>query len=342
LPTAAESGTNAVASDAFVAETPASDYRPAGLYRMPIWFEVHYADGSVEKRQVWVEKQTENIKLSNPENKKIDYVLFDPNNEVLKSVKFAKPFDMLSAQAMKAEHILDRYDVVGAMREIPIAQKRELLISIFAKEIFHGVKVEIIAQLAADTDPATIALFRRALKDKDAVVRRAVLQQVHVLSLVLPEAETLLTDSSYETLALALDVLSLQNPAKTAEYLNITKGVIGTLGRNVEIKWLEISFNVSGDKKYADQLVQYCSNSYEFRTRVNAAQAIKRLNYFDPPLLEFLVDAAVSPNGRLAAPCGETLKSFYDMIKYHKIISDYVSSKKLEPWKFAALRRYIN
>jgi aminopeptidase N len=342
LPTAPESAGNAVTSDAFLAETTTSDYRPAGLYRMPIWFEVHYTDGSVDKRCVWVEKQTENIKLANPDNKKIDFVLFDPNNEVLKSVKFAKSFEMLSAQAQKAERLLDRYDAVGAMREIPLTQKRDLLISLFSKENFHAIKVEIIAQLAGDTDPAAISLFKRALKDKDAVVRRAVLQHVHALSAVLPEAEILLRDSSYENIALALDLLSLQNPSKAAEYLNTTKGISGTLGRNVEIKWLEISYNVSNDKKYADQLVQYCSNSYEFRTRVNAAQAIKRLNYFDPALLEFLVDAVVSPNGRLASPCGETLKTFYDMIKYHKIISDYVSSRKLESWKLVAVKRYVN
>ncbi|HTB31869.1 MAG TPA: M1 family metallopeptidase, partial [Bacteroidia bacterium] len=29
--------------------------RPAGLFKMPVWFEVHYTDGSVDKKQAWIE-----------------------------------------------------------------------------------------------------------------------------------------------------------------------------------------------------------------------------------------------------------------------------------------------
>jgi hypothetical protein len=239
--------------------------------------------------------------------------------------------------------MLDRYDAVGAMRTIPIAQKRNVLLNVFAHEKFHAVKVEIIAQLAGDTDPATIQMLKTAMHDKQTLVRRAVLQQVRGLSPeLIPDAELLLRDSSYETVALALDILPLQNPARTRDYLETTKGVQGTLGRNVEIKWLEVSYNLSGDKQYADRLIAYCSNSYEFRTRVNAAQAIKRLNYYDPLLIEYLVDAVQSPNGRLAGPCGETLKAFYEMNKYRKSISDYVYSQKLEGWQLTAVRKYVN
>ncbi len=343
LPTSASGRVNAVGTEAFMAESPASEYRPAGLFRMPVWFEVHYSDGTADKKQVWIEKQCETVRIANPTNKKIDYVLFDPNNEVLKSLSFPKNFDMLSAQALKAEHMLDRYDAVGAMRSIPVNQKREVLLAVFAKETFHPVKVEIIAQLANDKDPKSIALFKSAMHDNQPLVRRSVLQQVRPLSPeLIPEAELLLKDSSYETVVLALDILPLTNPSRTKDYLDMTRGIEGTIGRNVEMKWLEVSYNLNSDKQFLDKLIGYCSNSYEFRTRVNAAQAIRRLNYFDPLVMEYLVEAVQSPNGRLAGPCGETLKAFYEMNKYRKTISDYIYSKNWEPWQLASIRKYVN
>jgi aminopeptidase N len=343
LPTSSSNAVNAVTSDPFVSEMPAADYQPAGLYRMPIWFEVHYTDGTADKKQVWVEQQTQTIKVPNSGTKKVEYVLFDPNSEILKAVTFPKPFDMLSSQALKAEHMLDRYDAIGAMRDIPVYQKRDVLLEAFAKEKFHAVKVEIIAQLASDKDPKTIEMIKKAIHDPQPLVRRAVLQQVRTIgSDLLPDAESLLRDSSYETVALALDVMCNTNPSKTKEYLDITRGVTGTLGRNVEIKWLEISYNLSGDKKLADQLVAYCSRSYEFRTRVYAIQAIKRISYFTPELMPSLVDAVQSANGRLAGPFGDAFKSFFEMNKYKKTLSDFVYTQKLEPWQLAMVKRYMN
>ena len=69
---------------------------------MPIWIAVYYTDGSVFKKQCWIEKQTEMIPVALAENKKVDYVLFDPNNEILKSVVFEKPISFLQSQALKA------------------------------------------------------------------------------------------------------------------------------------------------------------------------------------------------------------------------------------------------
>jgi aminopeptidase N len=333
---------NAVKSVPFISERPATEYRPAGLYRMPIVFEIVYEDGSKESRKVWVEKQTEIVKMPVATGKKIAYVLFDPNNEILKSVKFVKPFEMLKMQALKAEHMLDRYDAVTAMRSIPLEKKRSTLLQVFDQETFHAIKSEIITQLAADQDPGSIALFHKALHDKQALVRKAVLQQVRPLGDLLKDAEGMLRDSSYDNVVLALDVMAQNNPAGVQSYLDMTKGVTGTVGRNVEIKWLEIVWNLKKDTAIANKLIAYCSNSYEFRTRGNAVQAIKRMDYYSPVLINYLVDAVQSPNGRLAGPCGETLKHFYEMDAHKKQISDAIWSQKWEPWQAQAIRKYVN
>ncbi len=320
-------------NDPFVSETH-SENRPLGVYKMPIWFEVHYTDGTVSKRQVMIEKQSDLISIPNPDHKKTDYVLFDPGNNVLKTVSFNKPFEMLEAQALKAPQMLDRYDAVLAMKSIPLDKKRAVLIKAFNKETFHAVKEEVIAQLVADNNPESVDLLKKALRDKDVLVRKAALKELHETTpAFLSEMEPLLKDSSYDVIAAALEKLCYYNPSKTTQYLDASKNTEGTMGRNVITKWLEIAYSNTGDKQYADRLIAYSSDSYEFRTRTNAMTALKRCNYFDVKLVENCINAILSSNTRLSGPAAETLSYFAGQDKYKKGISDYISSKTWTSWQ---------
>jgi aminopeptidase N len=327
--------------DPFVAGHHQSAYRQEGLYRMPVWFEVYYTDGSSDRQKVWVDQQDQSVVV--PSNgKKIDYVLFDPNNEILKSVSFEKPLEVLRSQALKAKHMLDRYDALVALRKFPLEQKRDILLQVFAKETFQATKGEVIAQLAADNDAKSRELLKNAISDKDVQVRKAVLNVwKHVPADLAPEFETFLKDPSYEVIATALDKLSADFPANTQRYLEASKGVEGTVGRNVEIKWLEVAAFNTGEKKYTDQLVAYSSSSYEFRTRANAMTSLKHLGFIDKKLIENLVDAATSANGRLSGPAGDVLKYYHEQSVYKKMIDEYLASRKWEDWQRQMIGRYI-
>jgi aminopeptidase N len=330
-----------VSHDPFVPQVESS-YREEGLYKMPVWFEVHYMDGSSERRQVWIEAQHHEVFIPVTRGKQVDYVLFDPNSEVLKSVSFDKPFEMLGSQAMKAKHMLDRYDALVAMRSYPLAQKRDVLLGVYAKETFHATKGEIIYQLMNDTDAKSKDLIKSAINDKDAQVRKAVLAYTKTIPADLaPEYEKLLKDPSYEVIANALEKLSRDHPAHVARYLEATKGVEGTTGRIVLVKWLEIAAERTGEKKHTDQLVAFTGNSYEFRTRVNAMNALKKLGYFDRKLLENLLEAAYSANNRLAGPAGDVLKYYYEQSSHKKTIDDHLASRKWEDWQKQAIGRYL-
>jgi aminopeptidase N len=316
---------------------------PAGLFRMPIWFEVHYTDGTADKKQVWIEKQNEKVSMPNPSGKKIDYVLFDPDNQVLKTVTFHKPFDMLKAQAMKAENMLDRYDAVEAMKGVNMDTKRNTLIDVFNKETFQAVKTSVVAQMLNDTNAQSRDLIRKAIKDKDVAVRKATMANITTIpAALIPDYEKLLSDSSYDVIVSALGLLYASNPSKVSQYLETTKGVTGTLGRNVEIKWLEVSAASALDVQYIGRLVDYTSNSYEFRTRVNAMQALKRLNYFNTKFLANLIDALPSANGRLSGPASEVLQYFYSQDLHKPAITDYVNTNKLDALQMAAVKKIVN
>ncbi len=296
-----------------------------GLFKMPFVFEVHYTDGSVDKKTEWIEKETQVVKVRNKNNATIAYVLFDPNNQVLKTVSFDKPFEMLKAQALHAPSMLDRYDAVYAMRSIPADKKRDALKQIYDANTFHAIRTEIATQLLDDKSGESIV--RMALHDKDVQVRKGVAMNTRKITPALAaDYEALLQDSSYIMIAAVLEKLCFTFPANTDKYLAATKDMEGTNGRNVRVKWLEISVNKKGNQAELTQLINYTSLSYEFMTRTNAMAALRRLNYFDDKTLSNCMNACISSNGRLAGPAAETIKYFYAQHKYKKQIQDRIST----------------
>ncbi len=307
-----------------------------GLYKMPIWIEVFYKDGTSFKKQYSIQEQTDIITIQNANSKKVDYILFDPGNEVLKSIAFEKPFEMLEAQSIHSANFLDRYDAIVAMRGMEIEKKRLVLQKAFQNDKFFAIRSEAIAQLANDVQ--SVQLMKAALVDKDPVIRKAVLRNVNpVAAGLVPEFEKLLTDSSYEIVEVALQKLSALNETKTANYLSVTKNVEGNLGKQVKVRWLEIAYMYTGKKQFADELIKLSSNSYEFRTRGNVFSALKRMNYFSDTLTENLIDGVLSANVRLSGPANDLLKYFYAQNQNRKSISTYIASQQWFPWQKAIL-----
>jgi aminopeptidase N len=312
-----------------------------GLFKMPIVFEVHYTDGSTDKKTEWIEKTTHIVKVPNRENKEIAFVLFDPNSQVLKTVTFEKPFEMLSEQALKAPHMLDRYDAVCAMRNVTADKKRDLLEQVYKANTFHAIKTEIATQLM--DDKASEQIVRMALTDKDVLVRKGIMTGTkNIPAWLMNDFEPMLQDSSYVTIVTALEKLCATFPQNTSKYLDATKGIEGTNGRNVLVKWLEISAAQGGDMSYVNDLVKYTSNSYEFVTRTNAMAALRRLNYCDKALVTNCVNASLTNNGRLAGPATETVKYFYAQHKYKKMIAEVINANNATGKDKETLSRLMN
>ncbi|ASU35467.1 M1 family metallopeptidase [Mucilaginibacter xinganensis] len=305
-----------------------------GLFKMPVWIELHYEDHAVVRKQYWIQQQTEVIRIPSSGHGKLAFVLFDPGSEVLKTVSFAKPFSMLQAQANGADQFMDRYDAVSAMRNTTPDKKREALLAIYHHEKFYPIKNEVLSQLAADTSAGSISLFKAAFADADVNVRKAALARANLhTAALLPGVEAMLSDSSYSIIETALQKLSVAQPAKMETYLKTTRGIEGNQDKNVLIKWLELSFLAENKTQYATDLVKLTSGSYEFRTRTGAMMALKRLNWFDNELTENLVDAILNPNDRLSGPATDILKYIYAQDKYKKPISDYVKAGHWENWQ---------
>ena len=310
------------------------------LFKMPIWFEVHYADGTVDPIQKWIMDKKQIVDIPNTAGKPIAFVLFDPNNQILKNVKFDKSIDWLKNQALDAPNMLDRYDALVALDLFALELKRETLKKSFSQEKFHALKSEVIRQLINDVDSKEI--INAAINSNDVYLQKSVINNTNIISSdMLVEYEKLLSSRSYDVVATALDKLAFQYPQNTIKYLELTKGVIGTAGRNVEIKWLEVKAKAALDRDAMEKLVAYTSVSYEFRTRVNAAQALKRLNFFNDLLLTNLSNAMFSANSRLANPCGAVLNHFYNQSVYRKKITDFSTLPTWESWQLMIFKNTL-
>ena len=307
-----------------------------GVFTMPINMELHYTDGTKDSFQVWNKSvnDTFNFIKSNA-SKKISYVLFDANNNILKTVNFEKPYAALIAQAKDAPHMIDRYDAVLGLKKYDFAQKRNDLINLYNREKFYGIRAEIVAQLAKDSDVVSQKLMVQALADTNFLVRRSALDNAAKINKkILKNYEALLTDVSYLTIENALNKLCEQYPKNVTSYLETTKNVIG-YSKNVRITWLQnyLKYKDSTNLTYKNELIDYASHSYEFRTRTKAMQAIDALHIWDEKLMASLIEAAYNTNGRLSGPAIATFKSLAKQETFMAAAKKYYTNHTWKDWQ---------
>lgn len=271
-----------------------------GLFKMPIWFEVWFTDGTSARKQVWISQEKNVVEIEHPQGKRVAYTLFDPNNEIMKSVEFSKPIDQLKAQLKSAKHMLDRFDALNALMSSPIDQTREAIQEAFRKDPSIQVKNMAVIALQSDKHKSSVKLLHEALKHPHYQVRQNALESIDSLTKeYFADVELLLKDSSYSTVATALEKLAISNPKKLNEYLQTTAAEIGDNARNIRFVWLMLAIN-NQQKQYIDELVDLSSESFEFNTRRAAFSLLKELKISNDKAAEHAMNAAKNPNNRLA------------------------------------------
>lgn len=312
----------------FVRQTQKID-ELTSYFKMPVLFEVYYKDGTSSSVKAWLSHAEDTVYLNNTGNREIDYTLFDPSSSIIKTVAFNKNLEELCAQAEKAKHFIDRYDALLAMRDTAVELKKDFLIRLYGKGNFHPIQSEILLQLAKDSSASVLAVFKQALHDHDHLVRRSAIENLEEIpDTLLPDAELILSDSSYVNIELALRKLCKVNPDSGEKYLKATQTIKG-VSNNVRIAWLEIQnkehFIQTDNNLYQKMLVDYTSNLYEFRTRLKAIDAIEHLAYCDEFVIGNLLNAATNANGRLGNPAGRCFRSLMKKEENLKMAREYVA-----------------
>ena len=224
--------------------------------------------------------------------------------------------------------MIERYDALLSLKEVGLEEKREALYRAFESEKFYAIRAEIVNQLAKDKDPHGILTIEKAFEDAAPQVRQAALNTMEIITEKQePLVLKLLKDSSYTLVENAMDKLYNNFPEQATLILDLTKNDFG-MANAVKIKWLTIAY-MSGEKNAINQLIQYASGNYEFRTRINAMNSLKTLGVVNDALLKSIFSAALSWNGRLASPANDALNQLSMNAGNKKMISDYF---KKNPW----------
>jgi aminopeptidase N len=313
-----------------------------GLFKMPIDFIVYYTDGSRDSVRKMIEKQTTVVDIPNPGRKQISFVLFDPGSHVLKKVTFNKDFEELRAQALGATNMIDRYDAIVALKSdsTSMAAKRQLMMQVFDREKYYAVKAEIVSQLANDNSPEAIAFLRRALHDPMTEVRSAVITNINRIPQdLLADFETMLDDSSYNNIFNALEKLADQYPQNNDRYIQMVDNEYGP-GNRVRIKRYEL-MAMKGDRIAIDSLAAYLGSSYEFWTRQNALNAVKKLNLVTEATAMNMMDALVSPNNRLAGNAAGVIDYLMQQDQNRRVFMTAMNSRTWRPNELQTLSRHV-
>lgn len=291
-----------------------------GLFKLPLNIELYTEDGSMIKETHWIENAFEEIKITLPKGKRVSFILIDPGNKLLKKMHFERSVDMIRTQADLAPNVIDRYMALRELQEIPLHQKRAFLHYIYKKETHHLTKGEALSQLMDLNDPFQLELIPDVFQHGNTPLKKKVLASSTFIHPTLKSSyELLLTDSSYEVVESALELLCLNFPDNKKLYFEQTKAIYGVRGNNVRVKWLELNYLDYPNLVYIDELVKYTAYGFDFHTRMNAANALRKLGLFNDNFLENLFDGISNPNNTLSRSFGKVL-SYYASIPQHSEI----------------------
>lgn len=293
------------------------------VFQSPLNIDIYFEDGTKSRHATFIHSQNEQFLIPNPDNKKVEFIVFDPAQRILKNTTFQRSFDELSAQALKAENMIDRYDALVSLRTYPIEMKIDILKKIYRKETFHLNKSEVIAQLTKSSDTN---IFQEAIHDKDALVRFAVLENLTTVPQVLKkDYELLLKDFSYANIELALENLCKSFPNDTERYLEITNDEVGWRGLNIRMKWLEIAIG-SGKLEFINELFEYTSPSYEFETRINSINLLVKIDLLNELTAKNILEACTHWNGKIRSASIDAIRFFMKENSSKKLLIDSFNS----------------
>jgi aminopeptidase N len=293
-----------------------------GLFKMPIGFEVYYEDGDSDQVTKWISDEYNEVSIPLPEGKAVSFILFDPGRKVLKTVFFDKSLKEWSSQALMANNMIDRYDALLALRNFSLEEKESVLLETLKNETYHLNRTEILKQLFINAEKFYDEIYLGAIKDQDPLVRRAALEYAGKLpENMKTQTEKLLLDHSYINVEKALDLLCRSFPHDIPRYLETAKDETGWRGKNIRMKWLEVAVQAE-QREYLREITDYSGPGYEFETRINAFNLLKRLNYLDEKSAINLIDGYLYWNYKVSYAARDVLVYFYQQSKYRIIIDN--------------------
>ena len=316
-----------------------------GVFTMPVVIEVHYTDRTKDSVRVTVNQQRMLVEVPNPGNRTPSFVLFDPGSNILKRLSFDRSWEARMAQLQNAPLMIDRYDALETFRgdTARSQERRAMLAGVMNRETFHALRSEAAQQalyLAQAGIPEAWDLVKRGLTDKALEVRSGTLGALTTIPQQLKETVVgMLRDTSYAIIQSALTKLAASYPADKS-IITAVKGVRGPHER-VRIARLEIEATWYQDASAIKELSDLCGPGWEFITRQNAMQALRRVGTITPLAAENMLLAVLSTNTRLAGVAQSVLSGLCEQPRLKAIVAATAKSMQLVEWQRDTLATYL-
>ena len=200
---------------------------------------------------------------------------------------------------VKKNESMQLYFEVGNLQKNSFIEKKETFLSLLKSNAFYALKEEAIYQTAEVPFEEKSDFIRLALQSKDLRLRQAVARTVTKFpENFIPDYKALLSDASYITREIAMNVLYKNFPARQAEFLELGKEWIGFSDKNLRILWLALSYKakdyrVAEKENMYNELLRYSSSEFESSLRQNALANLLYLGKPDPVMLINLVNATL-------------------------------------------------
>jgi len=210
-------------------------------------------------------------------------------------------FEVKEALALlKKNKFMQEYFEVSEMKDIPFAKKKKQFGKLLDSKVFYPVKEEIVYQLQDVPFAEKADLLRKAMHTNDTHLRQSIAQNLKEIPEVFrKDYETFLSDPSYITREIALNVLWSQFAEGRKDLLDKTKDWVGFNDNNLRILWLAMALSTKDyetDKKvgFYEELLDYASPKFESSTRQNAIANLMYLNKNDENYLPYIVNGLAS------------------------------------------------
>lgn len=308
-----------------------------GLFKMPITVAAYNQKGEKNEHDFWLKNQIDTCFIPFANANEIGCVIIDPSYRIIKKLTFERSYSELIFQAEKAGNMIDRYLALATLRDSSIEQKRADFLRLYQAEKSLVPRQEILIQLSKDSTFSNTDFWLKALADTNFQIRRTALENANTKNTTLQSSmEKLLTDTSYITIEIALRKLTNEFPEKKEDYLTQTQNIHG-ISENVRIANLELQ----RVEKNEQELFNYVSESYEFRTRIRAMEAIQRLRIWNDVLIDNLRNALFNANGRLSGVARNTIDILIKDEEFKRHFSAKMTQIHKTEWQAELLKKWV-
>ena len=200
---------------------------------------------------------------------------------------------------LRKNETMGLYFEVGELQDKPFDKKKDAFMQMMRSDAFYALKEEAIFQASSVPFEEKADFIRLAMKSTDLRIRQAVARTVTSFpESFIPEYKTLLSDASYLTREVALNVLCRNFPEKQAEFLDEGKDWVGFNDKNLRILWLALAYKakdyrVNEKEAFYTELQSYTYPEYESSVRQNALANLLYIGKPDAVVLQNLVNATL-------------------------------------------------